>query len=500
MAGLIAEVNWTNPRSTSTTTTVAQLCSHFEQRELARNNRWRSYSTKACYAVYLRRWTIPNWRKLELRDVRTIEFESWLRRLPLAKSRCAKIRGVMSVLFNHACRYEFFDRNPIRLVRQGAKRKAAPNVLTPDEIKTLIDGLAIRERTLVLLAASTGLRQSELFGLKWRDIDFVGNLIHVTRSIVCGVVGPCKTESSQKPVPVHPLTIETLVTWKEQQRYHKPDDLVFASGRYRGRKPYWGPGDLAKIHPAKSARVGYWKTLRMAHVQAHVFDSPSERGNGIQGDAGVVATFLTAIDLGHLHSGDHSVKACCSGRRNVAHSVSARNPTCRIVRHQWPAGINVKRAQIFVLLHPLWLPPIPYNIFGMYGGDDGARTALLRCGRPFVRTDPGINVRRFNLISGPVRICLQDEFHPPFKIPNIPAVVVDIPVDCFLGKHGELHALVLHVRRHLNAAKNVRLANLVELDCVAPSPHLFSMLYSSTLKRIHQMSEPGTFSKTPRSS
>jgi site-specific recombinase XerD len=96
-----------------------------------------------CYAVYLRRWILPHWDKLELRDVRTIEFESWLLRLPLANSSCAKIRGVMSVLFNQACRYEFFDRNPIRLVRQGAKRKAAPNVLTPDEIKTLVDGLAI---------------------------------------------------------------------------------------------------------------------------------------------------------------------------------------------------------------------------------------------------------------------------------------------------------------------------------------------------------------------
>src|SRR5438045_1557755 len=83
----------------------------------------RIYSTKMCYAVYLRRWILPNWGKLELRDVRTIEFESWLRRLPLAKGSCAKIRGVMSVLFNHACRYEFFDHNPIRLVRQGAKRK-----------------------------------------------------------------------------------------------------------------------------------------------------------------------------------------------------------------------------------------------------------------------------------------------------------------------------------------------------------------------------------------
>jgi len=52
-------------------------------------------------------------------------------------------------------------------------------------------------------AASTGLRQSELFGLKWGDIDFAQNTMSVTRSIVCGVVRPCKTESSQKPVPVH---------------------------------------------------------------------------------------------------------------------------------------------------------------------------------------------------------------------------------------------------------------------------------------------------------
>jgi hypothetical protein len=71
--------------------------------------------------------------------------ESWLRLLPLAKSSCAKIRGLLSVLFNHACRYEF-DRNPIRLVRQGAKRRGTPSVLTPIEIKLLLSGLSLRER------------------------------------------------------------------------------------------------------------------------------------------------------------------------------------------------------------------------------------------------------------------------------------------------------------------------------------------------------------------
>ena len=267
VSGLITEVNWANLQASSIAMTVAQLCSHFEQRELARSNTWRSYSTKKSYAVYLRRWVVPYWGKYELRNVRTIEVESWLRRLPLAKSSCAKIRNLMSVLFNHACRYEFFERNPIHLVRQGAKRKRAPNMLTADEIKTLVGGLGLRRTTLVLLAASTGLRQSELFGLKWRDINFDERTINVTRSIVCGVVGHCKTESSQKPVPVHPLIVETLLKWREQQPYRKPEDWVFASRHNRGRKPLWGQSILRKFIRPKAQELGIqkhfgWHTFR----------------------------------------------------------------------------------------------------------------------------------------------------------------------------------------------------------------------------------------------
>jgi integrase len=71
----------------------------------------------------------------------------------MAKSSCAKIRNLMSLLFNHACRYELFDRNPICRVRQSAKRRTSPATLVPAEIKAVIDGLALRERTLVLIAA-----------------------------------------------------------------------------------------------------------------------------------------------------------------------------------------------------------------------------------------------------------------------------------------------------------------------------------------------------------
>jgi integrase len=188
-------------------------------------------------------------------------------RLPIARSSRAKIRSILSILFNHACRYELFDRNPMRYVRQGAKRRSAPDVLTAAEIKALVDHLPLRERTLVLLAAATGLRQSELFGLKWRDVDFKRGELSVIRSIVFGVVGRCKTESSQKPVPLHPMLGEALLTWRRTCRFTGVDDWIFASRLHKGRRRYWGACILRKyVRPVAESlniqkRIG-WHTFR----------------------------------------------------------------------------------------------------------------------------------------------------------------------------------------------------------------------------------------------
>jgi hypothetical protein len=99
------------------------------------------------------------------------------------------------------------------------------------ETKALISGLNLRERRLELLAASTALRQSALFGLKWGDINFAQATMSVTRSIVHGVVGPCKTESSQKLVPVHPNMTS--------------DDWVFCKQTAPCQETNVGPGDFA---------------------------------------------------------------------------------------------------------------------------------------------------------------------------------------------------------------------------------------------------------------
>jgi hypothetical protein len=111
------------------------------------------------------------------------------------------------------------------------------------------------------------LRQSEIFGLKWEDIDFTQGNMSVTRSIVYGVVGSCKTESSQKPLPIHPLLADALLEWRKHARYTAADDWVFASTRYRGRRPYWGQAILRKYIRPVALRVGVqkrfgWHTFR----------------------------------------------------------------------------------------------------------------------------------------------------------------------------------------------------------------------------------------------
>ena len=266
-AALLAHLNGESGHDSGCKVTVEQTCEHFEQKELRSGDCFRSFATVKTYRGYIRKWIKPRWGSYYLDEVKAVDVEAWLRGLPMARSSRAKIRNVLSILFNHACRYELFDRNPIRFVRQGAERRSAPVVLTALEIRALVDHLGLRERTLVLLAASTGLRQSELFGLKWRDVDFERGELSVTRTIVFGVVGRCKTESSQKPVPLHPQLRDTLLTWREKCKFTGYDDWIFASRLHKGRRPYWGASILRKyVRPVAESlkiqkRIG-WHTFR----------------------------------------------------------------------------------------------------------------------------------------------------------------------------------------------------------------------------------------------
>jgi len=251
--------------------TMGDLIAHFRATELLDiGEDGRAWSTRDRYSSTLNCWVEPRWGHEDLSAIKAPQVEKWLRDLkqkprrrkddrmasdvndlkPLARGTKAKIRNLMSVLFNHAIRWQFVDRNPISGpqrgsgVRQGSKRMQIPDILGISEMQDIVSNLQIRERTLLFLDVATGLRRGELAGLKWKDIDFKKMLIYVERSVVNQVVGPCKTETSKKPVPLDEHTAQDLLKWYRITPYREPEDWIFASnsnraGKKRGKQPLW---------------------------------------------------------------------------------------------------------------------------------------------------------------------------------------------------------------------------------------------------------------------
>lgn len=254
---------------------ISDLVEHYLCTDLSVDSGWHSTASRINYTYFLQKWIKPRWGATTIEDVRTLAVEHWLRSLhnergePMANSTKAKIRSLMSVLFNHAIRCEWLEqgKNPILLVRQSSQRQCTPVFLEVHEIQALLSQLDREFRLMVVLAVTTGLRRSELFALKWSDVDFSGLEICISRSIYRGTVGSCKTEASRRPVPLTHRVAADLWLWKESSAYPEPGDWIFASRAHHGRCPVW-PGTVLQktIQPAArragiTKRIG-WHTFR----------------------------------------------------------------------------------------------------------------------------------------------------------------------------------------------------------------------------------------------
>lgn len=284
--------------------TMETLIQHYRETELIDNgDEGKSYSTRDRYDSCLNHWITPRWGDYRLADIKTIAVEQWLHKLrvtprkrkqpqpavperdmkPLAPASKARIRNLMSALFNHAIRWEFTDRNPITGpvrgsgVRQGSKRERIPEILEVEEMRGLLGELALRERVLVFLDMATGLRRGELTGLRWGDVDFENLLLRVERSVVDRVVGKCKTEASKKPVPIDEYLAQDLLEWYRYAPCSRPEDWIFAStsnraGRNRGQHPLCLASVMCyHIRPAVR-RAGITKRVSW-HTFRHTFST-----------------------------------------------------------------------------------------------------------------------------------------------------------------------------------------------------------------------------------
>jgi integrase len=240
--------------------TVNEVVAHYKSIELADSN-GKTARTKDVYRHQLDDIISPRWGALRLSEVKPIAVEKWLNEMAVAPASRNKTKGVMSVLFQHATRYEWADRNPIRLVRQSAMPQQVQVVLEPVEVQALLSELREPFNTLILLACVTGLRRGELFGLKWEDIDFREAQIRVERSVVDQIEGPPKTLASRAAIPMSAELASALEGWQKQTDYAKPSDWVFASPLAIGQRPYW-PDAVLKRHVLPAAeRAGISKRL-----------------------------------------------------------------------------------------------------------------------------------------------------------------------------------------------------------------------------------------------
>jgi integrase len=246
--------------------TVAELVAHYTANELPRKSPY----TGEVYTGYLNTWIRPKWDSYSLSDVETVAVEEWLGTLSLAPGTKAKLRNLMHALFNHAMRWNFFNGNPISLVRQSAKRERVPDVLTVEEIGKLLAELSEPWRTAVYLALTVGFRVSELLALKWADINFSAGEINLSRGIVRQHVGEMKTEASRKPVPLDTALADVLTRWRGICPYNQDGDYIFASPDRHGRQPYWPTAGMEDhIRPA-AVRAGIRKRVGW-HMLRHTF-------------------------------------------------------------------------------------------------------------------------------------------------------------------------------------------------------------------------------------
>jgi integrase len=98
---------------------------------------------------------------------------------------------------------------------QRRKLKVGVDIPTPAEVKAIAGKLEGRWRPLILTALFTGLRASELRGLRWSDVDLSKGEIHVhQRADRYNKIDAPKSEAGERTVPLPPMVTNALREWK----------------------------------------------------------------------------------------------------------------------------------------------------------------------------------------------------------------------------------------------------------------------------------------------
>ena len=202
--------------------------------------------------------------------------------------------------------------------RQGPARRAAANgklkigvdIPSPDEIaRHRRPPRTDRWRPLLLTAIFTGLRASELRGLRWDDVDLKRGELHVRqRADRYGKIGRPKSEAGERTVPLPPMVVTAL---REHRLACPPNDRDLVFPNSRGSIEHRNTIVERGFHPAQVAagvvdrrrRGQVSRPAQPAPLLCVLVHQPARRRRAraaAQGGAGAARSRLDPDDGGHL--------------------------------------------------------------------------------------------------------------------------------------------------------------------------------------------------------
>src|SRR3954471_8330701 len=212
-------------------------------------------STVEAYSGRLERQVLPRLGDRRLDEVAVddiLALISDLRKKGYSGTTIAVTLTPLSRLFANAVRRGLIEANPVskldRSERPRVSRQERP-VLSPEEVGRLLEAARPCFRTLLATAILSGLRQGELLGLHWRDVDFDNELIHVRTALNRKRRDvPPKTQRAVRDVILMPALAEALRQHRTETSFDQPDDYVFTT---RTGTPHHAPHiGLRALKPA----------------------------------------------------------------------------------------------------------------------------------------------------------------------------------------------------------------------------------------------------------
>ena len=201
--------------------TVAEAGQNWiEQAELDK----RRASTLTQYRQHLQLHINPHLGGTKLCDLRGRDIKQWQKDLAksgMSEAMQAKVRTSLGSILAQAVEDDYVASNVVRDSGRRKKRKApkpkleiGKDIPTLDEIRALLNTAQGRFRPFLVTAIATGMRASELRGLRWVDVDFDSAAIHVRqRADRYGVIDMPKSDAGTRTIPIIPLAVNSLREW-----------------------------------------------------------------------------------------------------------------------------------------------------------------------------------------------------------------------------------------------------------------------------------------------